>query len=280
MNKPKILAYDLETLPIPRAVYQRIPSFGAWPGRGFAADIQVIMSVSYKWLHAKGAPKVISGWDFKREWAKDRFNDAALVKEFRKVIAEADGVITHNGISFDECFLQTRLSHHRARATTKKARNEFGALPKIKHVDTKRVAKSKLKLYSNALDAVAEHLNCTPKEKPSGNKWDIWTRIAFGEATKADYAWMEKYNKQDVGTLIEVFMHLRPHARHIPNYNTFLNLDKPFEFVCPSCSSEDITKNGTRPHLTTTRLYQRWYCKDCGSHFRTDAKGAKPRVFV
>ena len=165
---PKIVFFDLETLPIPRAIYSRIPSLGAWPGRTFKADIQSIMCFGYK-LEGDKKASSLNLWDYKGAWKKSRHNDEPLVKEIWKILHDADEIVTHNGKRFDLKVLNTRLMLY-----------GLPPLPKIHHVDTLQVLKGSLTLYSNSLDAAAKLFGCESKIHWS-DKWNIWTKIAFGE---------------------------------------------------------------------------------------------------
>ena len=136
-KKPKILFFDLETLPNHMEIYKRLPGFGDWPGRGFKTELHSIISFGYM-FEGDAKAKIINGWDFQTAWKKDRFNDKPLLEAASKLILQADQVVTHNGKQFDWKAMQTRLAKH-----------GLPALPKVPHVDTKVVAKSKLSLYSN-----------------------------------------------------------------------------------------------------------------------------------
>jgi len=141
MKKPKIVHFDLETMPIPIEVYKRIPSFGAWPGRGFSADIQSIICFGYK-IEGEANARCLNAWDF-GTWEHDRHDDYELIRAAYDILEDADEIVTHNGKGFDVKMLDGRLAKH-----------GLPALPKIHHIDTKQVVK-KLKLYSKRLNDVA-----------------------------------------------------------------------------------------------------------------------------
>ena len=81
---------------------------------------------------------------------------------------------------------------------------------------------------------------------------------------------MDKYCKQDVEVLEQVFHKLRPFISNIPNYNLFTEAR-----VCPSCGGHRLQKHGVR--MTKTAKRQRYRCMDCGSTSTTDARDLLPR---
>ena len=254
-NEPKIVFWDLETLPDPRAAYERLPSIGAWPGRTFKAELHTIICFAYK-IAGDSEAKSINSWDL-----GDTNDDSALVQMAYDILHDADEIVTHNGKQFDVKVLNTRLAHY-----------GMPPIPKIPHVDTKVVAKSKLSLYSNSLADVAKFFRCDDKMHWSG-KWSTWTRFAFGEDTREDRTQMDKYAKQDVEVLEQIYLKLRPfHGNVGVNKNHWVNED---ELVCPTCGSTELTKNGVRRNQT--QVYQRFLCGSCGSTCRTNTKGLNPR---
>jgi len=246
MKKPKVVYWDLETLPDPRENYKVLPSIGAWPGRTFKAQLQTIMCFGYM-VEGMDAPESINSW----ELSDDAADDAALVHLAWEMLNDADEIVTHNGKSFDVKVLNTRLAY-------------YGFPPvddKIKHVDTKQVAKSKLSLYSNSLDNVAKFFGVAEKMHWP-DKWGTWERIAFKEATKEDFEIMDRYCKQDVKVLRDIYMKLRPYmGNKAANREHWADAD----IVCRTCGSTNVHRNGTRRSLK--KKYQRYMCGDCGSQF-------------
>jgi len=259
-KKPRIILWDLETLPDPKQIYKNVPSIGAWPGRTFKAELQSVMCFGYK-VYGEKRTHCINAWDFK-DWKKDRHNDKQLVTMARDILNEADAIVTHNGKSFDYKVLNTRLAKH-----------GLAPLPKKLHIDTKIVAKRGLSLYSNSLANVAKFFGVADK-MTFNNKWGMWERIAFKEETKKDLKVMSDYCKMDVIVLEAIYDKLRPHATSIPNYNIF---DKSEEGrKCPNCGSDKLHKHGTK--VTPTKIYQRYLCQSCGTTSRTDTKDKNAKV--
>ena len=254
MKKPKIIIWDLETMPNPEEVIKRLPGMGAWPGRTLKSDLNSIICFGYK-EYGKKRAKCVNGWDFQKDWKKDRHNDYNVVKAAYDILKDADGIVTHNGTKFDVKVLNTRLKYH-----------GLPRLPKIHHTDTVRLARSNLSLFSNSLSAVAKFLNCTDKMQVN-NKWDLWVKLSMGKDTKKTRDVMTKYCKQDVDTLEEVYEELKQyHTSHV-NFNAVAGTKEN----CPTCGSTHTQKYGTK--ITKTGKKQRYQCQDCAAVFTKTPKG-------
>lgn len=240
MNKPNIIFWDLETLPNLAEVMKRLPSMGQWPGRTLKADINSIICFGYKRLGEKKA-NCVSVWDFNYTDIND---DSAIVHYAYEVLKDADAIVTHNGKKFDSKVLNTRLLHW-----------GLPTLPKIKHIDTKVVAK-RLMLYSNRLGDVSNFLGGEDKLAHTG--WKLWVDVQNGD--KKAMKLMADYCKQDVEVLHQVYTGLRPLMKEseVPNHNYFKD-----GAVCGTCGSQSLQKNGVRQ--SRTGLVQRYLCYDCGS---------------
>ncbi len=256
--KPKIVYWDLETLPDPKIIYSNIPSIGAWPGRTFKAELQSILSFGFK-IEGDKKPTCINAWEFDN-WDNDRHEDSALAQIIYDTLYDADEIVTHNGKSFDLKVLNTRLIKYGLPPLP----------PGIKHVDTRIVLKNKLSLYSNSLDSAAKFFGLDNKIHWA-NKWDTWVRFAFKEDTRRDRKQMDKYCKMDVEVLQQLYKKTMP--LHGPyGVNHALIDGRP---VCPKCGENKLIKHSK--YKTTAKVYQRYICKSCLSTCRTDAKDKNPR---
>lgn len=255
--KPKIVMFDLETLPDMNAAMERFAGISQWPGKSIGADMNSIICFGYKILGDKRA-RCESIWDIDPDWSKNVNDDSALCQFIYDTLHDADGIVTHNGEKFDIKVLNTRLKKY-----------GLPGLHKILHVDTCQLAKSKLKLSSNSLDNVASHLGCRRKLKHDG--WGMWVRVRQGDPTAARL--MAKYCIQDVEVLHEVFEALRCFTSKIPNYNLFDGAKQ----VCPSCGKATRQKSKGWKH-TSTRSYRQKICGHCGSVYRLDSSESNPRV--
>lgn len=255
-REPRIVFFDLETMPNLKEVLKVIPGLSAYPGLTLKAQINSIICFGYKVL-GEDKVKVINAWDDKRAWLKNVNNDLSVCERAYEILANADAIVSHNGRSFDWKFLQTRLML-----------NGLKPLHKITHIDTKALAKSNLYLLNNKLQTVGEQLIGEGKKKNGG--WDLWVKVWHRD--RAACKLMSEYCAQDVALLEKVFKKFRPFIKNIPNYNLFREGEK---IVCPSCASTRMWGHGMQ--VTKTMVYKRFKCQDCGSMARVDSKEEKPR---
>ena len=75
---------------------------------------------------------------------------------------------------------------------------------------------------------------------------------------------MQEYNIQDIVTLEELYLKLRPHDTRHPNVAVY---GEPTEITCPKCGSEDSHKRGF--YRTNVGKYQRFRCNNCGGWHRS-----------
>ncbi len=161
-NEPKIVIFDLETLPnLPEAL-KVWPSLSTYPGQTLRATVSTIICGGWK-IYGKKQVHCINAWDFSR-WEKDVNDDYFVVKALHKVLYDADAVVTHNGKNFDWKFLQTRLMYH-----------GLQPLHKIRHLDTKELAKRNLYSFNNRLGTIGEWLVNDKKRWHEG--WGLWVKV-------------------------------------------------------------------------------------------------------
>lgn len=245
MSKPKVVFFDLETLPDPREVYKRLPSIGAWPGRTFKGQLHTVMSFGFK-IQGEKKAHCVNGWELNDDW---RTNDTQLLSFAYDILYDADEWVTHNGKKFDHKVL-----------TTKGSKCGIPPLPKIHHVDTMAIAKKHFSFYSNSLAEIAKYFGVS-KKIHWNDKWETWERFAFKEDTEQDRILMDKYCKQDVNTMSEIYEYMRPYfGNQSVNRNLFLDSKKP---VCHECGSKKFYRNGHRNIGNLT--YKRLQCQDCGT---------------
>jgi len=97
---PKIVAFDLETIPNLREALTVWPQLSNYPGQTLKASINSIVCFGWKILGEPEA-QVISAWDFP-SWLHDVNDDRELLRFAFDMLKDADGVITQNGKAFDE----------------------------------------------------------------------------------------------------------------------------------------------------------------------------------
>ena len=258
-SEPKIILFDLETLPNLREAMKVWPGISNYPGLTLRASINSMICCGYKVFGEPGKPKCLNAWDYKG-WKKNVNDDFELVRDVRELLFEADAVVTHNGKRFDWKFLQTRLLVH-----------GLAPLPKIRHIDTCAVAKANTMFFNNRLNTLGEFVGKDKKIDNGG--WELWERVMDRE-TKA-LKEMTDYCIHDVVVLEKVFRKMRPLVSEIPNYNLFkVGVDKD---LCPKCGSSRLWANGFRS--TATTLFKRFQCQDCGSCCQQPAENKVPRSF-
>lgn len=265
MSEPRIILFDLETIPDLNAALDVWPSLSNYPGLTFKASINSICCFGYKVFGDNSGAKIINAWDFP-EWESNVNDDRPLLRAAYEILKDADAFITQNGKRFDEPVIQTRL-----------LLRDMDTLSKIRHVDTKLLAK-KFSFFSNSLKYLAEQL--TERRKIENEGWRLWTRTHGGLPRVRDpeaERTMAEYCKGDVEALEAIYLRLRSAStgnNSLPNFN--LHQMNGSENLCPGCGSTRIFKDGIRYNATVS--YQRYVCKDCGAKARTDLSNRMPRL--
>lgn len=255
-SEPKILLFDIESLPDLDAVMNHLPSMSDYPGLTLKASINSVICIGYRWF-GDSKTHCLNAWDFPG-WKKNVNDDKALLEAFMKVIETADCVVTHNGKRFDWKFIQTRLLKH-----------ELAPMPKILHIDTCAESKKNLLMFNNRLNTIAKFMTKTEKLENGG--WDLWSKVM--KRDKASMDLMTKYCKQDVNVLNEVFKKLRPFINNIPNYNVYSAIDKD---LCPNCGSTRLHKHGF--NASRNGVSVRLKCVDCHTTCSVKKEGHSPKV--
>lgn len=260
MSQPRIVLFDLETLPNLGEALKCWPALSQYPGTTLRASVSTIACAGYK-VFGDDSVQCINAWDYP-EWEVDVNDDRLVCSALYQVLESADCVVTHNGKRFDWKFMQSRLRYHK-----------FPPLPKIHHVDTCSESKQELFLVNNRLQTVSDFFKSSGKMDHEG--WPLWVKAHGGIPRSRDVdaeARMALYCKQDVLALEQVFKELRPLLKGLPNYNLFSPLK---EKSCPKCGSTRLKSNGKR--YTTTVSYRRYICLDCKAWCRTNLADDVPR---
>lgn len=238
MNKnPRILVYDIETSPIIGYTW------GVWQQNvTHVLEDWQILSVAWKWLGEKELRCV--GQDDLPGYVPGINNDIEVVKKLRDLLDEADIVIAHNGNSFDQKKVQTRIIMH-----------GLATPSPYKQIDTKIVAKRYFAFTRNNLKWIAKDLKVAQKGDPGGI--ETWQGCLAGDAK----AWkhMKKYNKQDIPPLEDIYLKMRPWITNHPNMARIS--DRPE--ACPKCSAVNSMKKEGFSY-TTVGKKQQYSCTKCG----------------
>jgi len=236
-NKPRILLFDIETMPNLVRTWRKWEQNVIWYERhGY------LWSISYKYLGEKKVyHKNITEFPLYR---KDKYSDKSLVEFIWKLVDDADVVIAHNGNAFDTKTITGRFVHYRLPPPTP-----------YKKVDTKVLYKSYLNEDSNSLKDIAKKHNLVQKLETGGEK--LWEDCEKG--VKSAIKKMKEYNNGDVVTLEAAYMLILPYITNHPNMNLLLGTTHN----CPNCGSNKVQKRGLA--MTRTSKTQRYQCQKCGS---------------
>lgn len=232
MSAPRILAWDIEMRPIEAyrwGLYDQSPV-------GLNQVIRPGGMISYaaRWIDQPKSSIVY------QDIAHDGLS--TMLKGIHGLIEEADALLSWNGQKFD----------------TKKVNTEFALQRMVPpaptaEIDLMLAVKKRMAFPSNKLEYVANALLGKGKVQHEG--FNLWVKCLAGDP-KA-WARMEKYNKQDVNLLVELYEYLLPWIDTIPNHNLFDAYDG-----CPRCGSDHVQRRGYR--YTKISKFARYQCMDCG----------------
>ena len=209
---------------------------------GFQRE-RYMLCFSYKWAHEKKV-HVVSQIDYANDFAKDPFDDTALLMALWPLLNEADVIIGHNVVKFDLKMI-----------------NAFFVLKGIappspyQTIDTLLIARRYFAFNSNSLGDLLEALELG--EKLSTGGFGLWTGCMRGDA--ASWRKMIRYSRRDTDRLPPLYERLRPFMRNHPT----MNHGNPE--ACPVCNEAGhLKKDGIR--YTKTGQYQGYWCAACGSY--------------
>lgn len=232
----KILMLDIETAP------HRVYTWGLWNQNIAINQIEeagYTLCWAAKWKGGKGVmfASILGGKD-------------EMLTGIHALLDEADVVIHYNGTRFDLPTLNQEFLI-----------NEMAPHAPVIEIDLLKTARQRFRLPSNKLNYVARHLGIEGKTLHKG--MELWRECMAGDA--AAWRTMEKYNKQDVHLLEQVYEHFLPWIVNHPNAGLFDNGAED-HMVCPTCGGGDLQKRGLS--YTKTQTYQRYQCQGCGSWTR------------
>lgn len=236
-NKPKILIFDIETMPNLVRTWRKWEQNVIWYERyGYT------WSISWKWLGEKKIyHKNITDFTL---YKKDKYNDKELVEFMWKLVDEADICIAHNGNAFDLKNITGRFVFHKLKP------------PSPYHkVDTKLLYKKYLNEDSNSLKDICLKHGLPHKLETGGEK--LWRDCENGnrQAIKK----MAEYNNGDIVSLEAAYLHILPYITNHPNI-ALLNGELE---ACPNCGSIKVQKRGF--NYSRSGKTQRIACLNCGS---------------
>src|SRR5699024_414484 len=141
-------------------------------------------------------------------------------------------------------------------------RHGFPPYSPVKIVDTLSEVRRIAAFTSNTLEYLTGHL-CT-EQKMSHRKFPgvaLLRECLAGNPARWDE--MREYNVQDIVSLEELYMKLRPWIAGHPNLGNYTESNAP---VCPKCGGTHLHKRGIQ--RTQLGQYQRYRCNGCGGWSR------------
>lgn len=174
----------------------------------------------------------------------------AMVGNAWDLINEANIVIHFNGKSFDMKHMNREFMEFK-----------LGPVRPYQEIDLLKVARRNFYLPSYKLDYILRWLKHDGKVKHSG--FVMWNDVVEGD--EESRALFEQYNIGDVVKTELVYDDFIPWIADHPNAQLFKPRgDRP---SCPTCSSEEVVKDGLAPRGNLSRV-QCYRCKSCGRSFR------------
>lgn len=241
MSEPRTIVLDIETASIQAHVWS------LWNNNvslNMVKEDWRILSVAHKEL---GKPEITY------LEARQANQEKKLLRSLWHTLNEADIVIAHNGKKFDLKKINARL-----------IASGFGPYSPVKVVDTLLEVRRVAAFTSNKLEYLTGLLTTEKKQlhaKFPG--FELWKECLAGNPEA--WAEMKDYNIQDIISLEELYIKLRPWMAEHPNLGNFqTSVDgKP---VCPKCGGTHLVKRGIQ--RTQVGQYQRYSCLDCGGWSR------------
>lgn len=237
MSEPRILYFDLETLPAVAVTFNLFkPIFSP----DHILEHPRIAGFSYMWQGWKRAR-----WSSEFHHPEGRIGMLTLLRD---LVNEADVLVGYNSQSFDHKWVRGELMVE-------------GISPPapVQHIDLYRQLKQNSRFISGKLDYAAQRLLNDRKIDTGGIT--LWVDCIKGKRRAWDE--MRKYALKDTELLPPLYEKIRPfiETRH-PN----MALMKGKPQGCPTCASENTQRRGFR--YTRAGKYQQYSCLDCGAWFR------------
>jgi len=253
----KILSLDIETAPVLAHVWS------LWKqnvGLNQIKEDWFIMSFCAKWMHRK----TVIYQD--QQHVPNMEDDSALLAALWELLNEADIIIVQNGIKFDVKKINARFFAH-------------GMPPPAPYqiVDTLVVAKRHFGFTSNKLAYMTDKF-CTIKKRKHEKfpGFELWVECL--KRNPAAWQEMKVYNIDDVRSMEELYLKMRPWVEGHPNVSAIRGDD---EMHCPKCGSDDVIQKGYR-FTTQGGKYARFRCNCCGGwsrgRFAEKVAGSKTRL--
>lgn len=183
---------------------------------------------------------------------EDVHDDSALMAKLWELLNEADFVVAQNGVKFDMKKMKARF-----------ILLGFPPFKPVKVIDTLLIAKRVFGFTSNKLEWMATYFSKVSKRKHGKFPgFELWVQCMAGNPEAWDE--MELYNIDDVRSMREVWLELRPWAEQHPNLAAMWPDD---ELRCGRCGSDELTQDGYEH--TNVGKYKSYCCDKCGGYSRS-----------
>ncbi len=227
------LIYDIEVCECKGTFWR--PGYKISLSYNNVTDDARVICIAWKW---EGEDEVFSD-----HWSRSQC-DKGLVRRFLKVLHEADEVVGHNIVQFDNKWIRTRALFH-----------GFPMPPRLTTQDTLTMARTYFRFPSNRLDAIAKYLGIGEKIKVG---YDLWHYVHL-ENNRKSLEDMEDYCRHDVQVSETVWQYMMPYVpakTHIGEVGS-----------CPECGRwEDVVRDKKRTSVAGTKTVQ-LFCKACPKYF-------------
>lgn len=187
-------------------------------------------------------------------YADERGGHKKMIQELHKVLSDADGIVTYNGINFDQKVANAEFVKY-----------GLTPIPPTKQIDLYKVVRKHFRLPSSKLEYVSKAFGIGEKVKHQG--FQLWKDCMAGD--EKAWAVMTKYNKVDCKLLESLYEKLLPWIPAHPNRSLEAEAT-----CCPVCGSENLQRRGN--YRTKVASYSRFCCKSCGSWSRSRISDVHP----
>jgi len=232
---PNILLFDIETSPMMVYVWglykQRI-------NHDNVIEDWHVISWSAKWLFSG---EILS--DVLTPEEAKAHDDTRVVKSIWRLFETADIVVAHNAKRFD-----IRKLNARWMLTGLKPPSSYQVIDTL--TESRKIAAHS----SHRLDFLGKIISNKGK---IATDFGLWKKCYIGDPESLKY--MEKYNKEDVVLLEEVYLFLRGWIKSHPNVGLYMDIEEP---VCTNCGSDKLTP--LDEYVTQVGAYSTFRCSGCG----------------
>lgn len=212
------------------------------------ANFGFILCIGYKWLDEKKV-HILSINDFPA-YERDKTSDRGLVKEFSRIYNSAQVVVGHYSTRFDTPYINARLLYH-----------NLPPLGPVRHIDTWRISRDKLRLNSNRLNTIGEFFEFPSKTPVHGPHW---VRATAGNPRSLHY--IERHCIRDIEVLEATYLKLRGLMQNHPSQALITSV----EDGCPTCGDTHLSPRGSL--LSQVGIAKRFRCPQghwCHTPYKT-----------